>query len=124
MNPSIGIVVTEHIASALVDGDHVIGEVRRRTEDQDNELLRGMPAGELVRLIAAEAADLCAGRPLEAIGLAFPGMIRGGVTEDSPNLQQLKGHRMQAGMTEALRAHHIEAPVTVSNDADVAAAGI
>ncbi len=124
MSRSIGIVVSEHIASALVDADHLIGNPRRRTEDDDNEMLRAVPAGDLVRMIAAEVADLAAGQPVDAIGLAFPGIIRNGVIEDSPNLQQLKGHPMQAAMTEALRAHGLSARVAVSNDADVVAAGI
>ena len=86
---SIGLVVSEHVAAGVVEGDRVVGEVRLPCNSDD--LLHSMPADELVRLLAVEAASLAAGEPVEAIGFAFPGIIRSGVIQDSPNLPQLKG---------------------------------
>jgi predicted NBD/HSP70 family sugar kinase len=83
-----------------------------------------MPADDLVRLQADEVKALPEGEPLEAIGLAYPGIIRGGVIEESPNLQQLKGFAMEAALRSALAERGIHAKVAISNDADVVASGI
>jgi predicted NBD/HSP70 family sugar kinase len=61
---------------------------------------------------------------VEAIGLAFPGIIRAGVIEESPNLQQLKGYPIENAMRSALQARGIHSRLAVSNDADVVASGI
>ena len=121
---SIGAVVTEHIALGVVEGERVVGDLRRRSEAEDDESLRGMPSEELVRLLAADIVSLAGGQPVEAVGLAFPGIVRAGVIEDSPNLQQLKGLRIEAAMMEALAGRGIPARVAVCNDADAVAAGI
>src|SRR5258708_19621296 len=60
------------------------------------------------------------GQKISAIGLGFPGVIHGGIIEDSPNLHQVKGFNLQA----ALSARGLSAPVRVFNDADAMAAGI
>ena len=83
-----------------------------------------MPAEDLVSLIADEVKALAGGEPLEAIGVATPGIIRLGSIEDSPNFQQLKGFDMQCGVMDALAARGIQAQIAVSNDADVVASGI
>jgi glucokinase len=123
--PTIGVVVTEHIAAGLVEGDCIVGELHRRMGSEESpDLLRGMPADDLVRLLAGEAALVAGGGPVEAVGLAFPGIVRGGILEESPNLPQLKGWPVETAMREALARHKVEAPVMVSNDADVVATGI
>jgi predicted NBD/HSP70 family sugar kinase len=122
---SIGVVVSDHITLGLVEGDRVTGEVRRYPGDRNAaDEIRAMPAEELVSLIADEVEVLAGGEPLEAIGLATPGIIRLGSIEDSPNFQQLKGFDMQCGMLDALAARGIRAQIAVSNDADVVASGI
>jgi predicted NBD/HSP70 family sugar kinase len=121
---AVGIVVTEHIAAGLLEDGRLSGEVRRPAKDEDSEFLRATPADELVRLLAGEAVTLADGEPLEAVGLAVPGIVRAGAIEDSPNLHQLKGLSAQPAMIEALAASGIRARVTVSNDADAIAAGI
>lgn len=73
---------------------------------------------EQVRKVAAGATDIA------AIGVALPGLIRNGVVEESPNLPQLKGARIAELLQIQLRAHGMEAPVTVLNDADGVAAGL
>lgn len=122
---SIGVVVTEHIAAGIVEDHRLAGEIRRKAhEDDGGDLLRGVPAEELVRLLAAEAVSLAGGRPVDAVGLAFPGIVRGGVIEDSPNLVQIKGLRIESAMREALAACGLNPGVAISNDADAIAAGI
>jgi glucokinase len=83
-----------------------------------------MPAEDLVRLQADEVKALGEGEPLEAIGLAYPGIVRNGVIEESPNLQQLKGFAMEAALRSALAERGIQAKIAISNDADVVASGI
>lgn len=124
MGKAVGIVVTEHIAAGLVEGGRLAGEVRRPARDEDSDFLRATPAEELIRLLAAEALKLAGGQPLDAVGLAVPGIVRAGTIEDSPNLHQLKGLSAQPAMIDALAAAGIRSPVSVSNDADAIAAGI
>jgi predicted NBD/HSP70 family sugar kinase len=64
------------------------------------------------------------GEKIHAIGLGFPGVIRDGIVEDSPNLQQVKGFNLQGALGGALRLEGKEVPVRVFNDADAMAAGI
>ena len=86
MPRSIGVVVSEHIAWGLVEGS-VVGEITSYpTEGGGADLLQAIPADELVGRIADEVKALAEGEPLEALGLAFPGIVRNGVIEESPNL--------------------------------------
>ena len=62
--------------------------------------------------------------PVDAIGVAVPGIVRYGVVEDSPNLPQIKGMRMADAIAKALEARNLGAPVHVANDADAIAAGV
>src|SRR5580693_466753 len=126
MPRSIGVVVSEHIAWGIVDGDSVVGEITSYPrEGSGADVLHAMPADELVGRIADEVKALAEGEPLEALGLAFPGIVRNGVIEESPNLNQLKGAPMAQMIWTALADRKIEcAKVGVSNDADVVAAGI
>jgi len=47
---------------------------------------------------------VAAGEKIGAIGIGFPGIIRNGVVEDSPNLHQAKGFALQAALSAALAA--------------------
>jgi glucokinase len=125
MPRSIGVVVSEHIAWGLVEGS-VVGEITSYPmEGSGADLLQAMPVDEMVGRIANEVKALAEGEPLEALGLAFPGIVRNGVIEESPNLNQLKGAPMAQMIWAALADRKIEcAKVGVSNDADVVAAGI
>ncbi|MBV9399229.1 MAG: ROK family protein [Bryobacterales bacterium] len=121
MARGIGLVVTEHIAGGMVEGDSLCGEIQ---SNGGNDSLRAMPAQDLLTTLAEEAIALAGGQSIDAVGLAFPGIIRAGVIEDSPNLQQLKGLAIQAAATDALAALGMRTEVSVYNDADVIAAGI
>lgn len=126
MPRSIGVVVSEHIAWGIVEGFSVTGEVTSYPlEGSGADLLHAMPCDELVGRIADEIKALAEGEPLESIGLAFPGIVRNGVIEESPNLTQLKGAPMEPLIRTALTDRKVEVgKVGVSNDADVVAAGI
>ena len=127
MTTAIGVVLTEHIAAATLEDQRLAGDlihVPQLPDDADS--LESVPAGELVDLLAEQIAALAAAasRPLDAIGVAVPGIIREGVVEESPNLQQLKGLRLAAQLGSVLRERGVAAPVHIANDADAIAAGI
>ena len=122
---SIGVVVSDHVTLGAVKGGHMEGAVvTLSSEDSGAEVVAGVPADDLVGRLADEVKALAKNEPVDAIGLAFPGIVRNGVIEESPNLQQLKGFRMEMAMRGALAARGIEANLTISNDADVVASGI
>ncbi|HTS75474.1 MAG TPA: ROK family protein [Bryobacteraceae bacterium] len=125
MPRNIGVVISDHITLGVVEGDRVAGNVVRYPGDRNaSEQLRAMPVEELVRVQADEVKALAEGETVEAIGLAYPGIVRNGTIEDSPNFQQLKGCAMESAMREALAERGIHAKLAISNDADVIASGI
>lgn len=125
MARNIGLVITEHITMGVVEDDRVVGEVARYPEGPDApDQIRAMPVEELVRVQADEIKALAEGEPMVAIGLAYPGIVRCGVIEDSPNLHQLKGFPMETAMRTALAERGVHSKIVVSNDADVVASGI
>ena len=88
MRRTAGILVMEHIAVGLVEGDKVVGPLRRYPEKLDStEALLSMPADKIAECIRQQLESLGKGEKIHAIGLGFPGIIRDGVVEDSPNLQ-------------------------------------
>jgi predicted NBD/HSP70 family sugar kinase len=127
MPRSIGVVISDHITLGVVEGDHVAGQVVRYpsyTDRETSDQVRAMPIEELVRVQADEIKALAEGEPVDAIGLAYPGIVRNCVIQESPNLQQLKGAEMQSAMRQALAARGIQAKIAIFNDADVIASGI
>jgi predicted NBD/HSP70 family sugar kinase len=123
--------MTEHIVAGLLTGSlgqqKLEGDRLRFPEDPaETEALIGLPTTELYDLLASQIAPLIASsaEPVAAIGVAVPGIVRNGVVEDSPNLQQIKGVRLADALGEALLAQGIAAPVIVLNDADAVAAGL
>jgi predicted NBD/HSP70 family sugar kinase len=127
MTTAIGVVITEHIVAGRLEDQRLSGTtIRYPVNAEEHDALAALPGGELVELLASEIATL-AGRettPVDAIGVAVPGIIRHGVVEDSPNLTQIKGMRLAEELTRALLAREITAPVHIANDADAIAAGV
>jgi len=125
MTTAIGVVMTEHIVAGRLEDQKLTGKLLRFPADT-NELdaFVAIPGGELVDLLAEQIATLSAGGPVDAIGVAVPGIIRHGVVEDSPNLAQIKGMRIASELTRVLADRGITAPVHVANDADAIAAGV
>jgi predicted NBD/HSP70 family sugar kinase len=83
-----------------------------------------MPSTDIAECIRGLVEKVAGGEKLEAVGIGFPGIIRHGVVEESPNLQQVKGFALQAVLSAALKGKAAGAPVRVFNDADAMAAGI
>jgi predicted NBD/HSP70 family sugar kinase len=123
--------MTEHIVAGLLVGplgeQKLHGELLRFPADHsETESLIGLPAGELYELLLSQITPLiaAASEPVAAIGLAVPGIVRNGVVEDSPNLQQIKGVHLAEALGEVLKSQGITTPVYVLNDADAVAAGL
>lgn len=125
MRSTAGILVMEHIAVGLVEADKVVGSLRRYPEKEDSvDALLSMPADKIAECIRQQLESIAKGQKIHAIGLGFPGIIRDGVIEDSPNLQQVKGFNLQVALTGAVQLDGKDIPVRVFNDADAMAAGI
>jgi glucokinase len=127
MTTSIGVVITEHIVAGRLQDQRLNGDLLRYPEGLDEvDALSALPGSELVELLATQIATLAAAEsvPVDAIGVAVPGIVRHGVVEDSPNLTQIKGMRLADDLTRVLTARGIAAPVHIANDADAIAAGV
>jgi glucokinase len=127
MTTSIGVVMTEHIVAGRLQDQRLTGQILRYPADVDElDALSAIPGSELVELLASEIETLFRSEadPVDAIGVAVPGIIRHNVVEDSPNLTQIKGMRLGDELTKALQARNISAPVHIANDADAIAAGV
>jgi glucokinase len=127
MTRAIGIVITEHIVAGRLEDLQLVGKVLRYPNDpQSMDSLIAVPAGQLVQMLAAQASELAAesSGPVDAIGVAVPGIVRHGVVEDSPNLPQIKGMRLAEELSRELVTRGITAPVSAVNDADAIAASV
>ncbi|MFL6210937.1 MAG: ROK family protein [Pyrinomonadaceae bacterium] len=125
MARTIGVLATEHIAVGLVEEHKLVGAIKRFPETESlADQLGNMPAQEIVQALADQIAAVAIEHEVAAVGVGFPGVIRDGVVEDSPNLHQVKGQKLRAGLTELLRGRSVNAPVEIVHDADALAAGI
>jgi glucokinase len=111
----------ERIAVGVVEGNRVVGPIRRYPEEEGrSDSLAEMPAEAYGDLMRREIEEVSAGGQIGVIGIGTPGIIRDGVIEESPNLQQLKGLNLRALLAPAFPS----SAILVSNDADALAAGI
>lgn len=127
MTSAIGVVMTEHIVAGRMENHKLSGPTVRYPGDGDEvDALAALPGKELVEILATQITELAGEgeKPMEAIGVAVPGIVRHGVVEDSPNLTQIKGMRMAEELARVLIGRGIQAPVHISNDADAIAAGV
>lgn len=125
MGHTIGALVTEHIAVGVVEENELVGAVRRFPAAGDfRDVLEGMPAEEIVRRVAEEIEVASQGLEVGAVGVGFPGINRGGLVEDSPNLKQAKGLNVGETLSALLREKGLGARVHVLNDAAALAAGV
>jgi glucokinase len=125
MGRNAGVLVVQHIAAGLVENNQVAGAVKLFPEAGDShDALLSMPADNIAAKIAEMVLSLHQGNSVSAVGVGFPGMIREGVVEESPNLQQIKGFPLHEALESAIAASGRRIPVRVYNDADATAAGI
>jgi glucokinase len=121
MPRTVGVLVMEHIAVGLVENNKLAGALNLYPEKGESlDALQAMPAENIGDVIRQQIESVSKGQKVQAVGLGFPGVIRGGIIEDSPNLHQVKGFNLQA----ALSLRGVSAPVRVFNDADAMAAGV
>lgn len=122
MGRVIGALAMEHIAVGLVDDHRLVGPIRVYPDDPSAaNTLQSMPADQIAETICAQVLEAARGQSVEAIGIGFPGIIRHGVVEESPNLPQTKGFKLESTLSALLGD---VAPVVTLNDADAFAAGI
>ena len=125
MSRTVGVLVMEHIAAGLVEGDKVHGPLKIFPESPPSlDPLQSMPSSDIAESIRALVEKVAGAEKIEAVGIGFPGIIRNGVVEESPNLQQVKGFALQAALSASLKGKAAGVPVRVFNDADAMAAGI
>ena len=128
MAKNLGVVLSERVLAGLVIDHKLVDGLCCFPEDPEEsemDALIEMPTDALVKMIS-ERILAAAGeaRDISAVGVALPGLIRNGVVEESPNLAQLKGARIQELLTTQLRQNGLETQVTAVNDADAVAAGL
>jgi predicted NBD/HSP70 family sugar kinase len=125
MGRNAGVLVVEHIAAGLVENNQVSGTVKVFPEAGDSrDALLSMPAEHIAGKIAELVFSLDGGKSVSAVGVGFPGIIRDGVVEESPNLQQIKGFNLRVALENALSNGGAHVAVRIYNDADATAAGI
>jgi glucokinase len=122
----IGVTLSERMQSGLVIDHQLDGGLKQFPEDdEDRYALVEMPTDGLIRTICEcvmKAAD--GAKDVTAVGVALPGLVKNGMVEDSPNLPQLKGARVQELLTAQLHSHGLNVGVNVLNDADAVASGL
>src|SRR5258708_26737005 len=129
MRRTVGVLVMEHIAVGLVEGAKVVGALNMSPQkSQALAPLQSMTAESIVECVRRQVEKVANGAEIAAIGIGFPGIIRAGVVEDSPNLHQVKGFALQAALQAALASalggKAAGGPGRGFHDADVMAAGI
>lgn len=123
MRRAIGITAADQVATGIVEDHKLVGPLRIYEETGEDPLLSMPPAG-IAQCLVEEIRAVAAGRGVDAIGIAMPGLIQNGFIEESPNLRQLKGAHFQQLVADALHEAGIRTPVYVYNDADMVAAGL
>lgn len=125
MRRTIGVLAAEHVAVGLVENNKLVDSIRIFPEaGNKSDYLEGMPAEEIVSGIAQQIEIIVESGAIDAVGVGFPGIIRDGIAEDSPNLAQVKGQNLREALTNSLHERGITAPVHIINDADAMAAGL
>jgi glucokinase len=126
MAKAIGVILSERISAGLVVDHKLVGPVLRFPDENDEEdALVELHTEALVETICKQVVQVADGaKDLAAVGVALPGLVKNGVVEESPNLPQLKGARIEELLAAQLRSHGMNARVTALNDADGMAAGL
>src|SRR5580700_4597519 len=111
----------ERIAVGVVEGNQVVGPIRRYPEvGGEGDSLAETPAEAYGDRLRIEIEEASGGAAIDAIGIGAPGIILDGVIEESPNLKQLKGLKLRDLLASAFPSSSI----LILNDADAVAAGI
>lgn len=124
MARSIGVLTTGRIWVGIVE-DTKLGSVRMYPAPGKSHIdLKSLPADDIIARICELIKALGDEGAIASVGAGFPGIVRNGVIDESPNLGQLKGLPIADKITAALRGCGLDVPVTLLNDADALAVGI
>ena len=124
MGIGIGVLATHYIWVGAVEGT-TLGAVRMYPDPSESRIdLKTLHAGDMLARIREMTVAVSQGRKLEWVGAGFPGIVRNGVIEESPNLGQLKGLHVTDLLAAELKSEGMDVPVVALNDADAIAAGI
>jgi glucokinase len=117
MKRTLGVVVTRHIWLGVVE-DHQLTDTHVFPSPGGGFWdIRSMASEQVADTIRDQIARVVQGKPVEAIGLGFPGIMLDGVVEECPNYPQMKGYNLAAALTADIQ-------VSVVNRTDAMAAGI
>jgi predicted NBD/HSP70 family sugar kinase len=117
----IGVIAAEHFAAGLVEDNRIAGSVRTFPETGErDDVLSSMASQEIAQRIQQQIEIVSQNESVDSIGIGFPGIIREGIVEESPNLPQMKGENLAL----LLKSAGVQPPVHILNDADAIAAGI
>jgi len=125
MGQTIGVLATRQVAVGVVEDNALAGPIRVYPEGTDNpDALRTLTGDEIAELIGQQVLIAAREKQIDSVGVGLPGVIRNGVVEESPNLQQIKGFAFAAALCGALGRGGLKASVLILNDADAIAAGV
>ena len=126
MGRAVGVLASDHVAVGLVENNQLVGSIHvfPQEEEDPQSLLASLPADDFSHAILEQIELAARDQKVEAVGVAIPGIVKDGIVQDSPNLQQLKGLHLQEQLSAALGSRPAPVRVGVFNDADVVAAGI
>src|SRR5258708_4978671 len=125
MGQAIGVLAAEHIAVGLIEDNKIVGPIRTLPENlHDSNYLLELPAAEIVEALHREIELVRGENKVTAVGIGFPGIVRDGVIQESPNLQQIKGQDLGTALSFLLSESGLMTSVHVMNDADAFATGI
>jgi len=125
MGQTVGVLATRQVAVGVVEHNALAGPVRVFPDASDNpDALRTMTGDEIADLIGQQVLLCARDTQIDTVGVGFPGVIRNGVVEESPNLQQIKGFAFASSLCGALARGGLKASVLILNDADAIAAGV
>src|SRR5579862_1572987 len=125
MGQTIGVLATRQVAVGVVEDNALTGPVRIFPDSEDNpDALRTMTGDEIAELIGQQVLLAARQKQIDSVGVGFPGVIRNGIVEESPNLQQIKGFAFATALCGVLARGGLKASVLVLNDADAIAAGV
>lgn len=125
MGQTIGVLATRQVAVGVVEDNALTGPIKVFPEGAGNpDALRTMTGDEIAELIGEQVLLCARERQIDGVGVGFPGVIRSGIVEESPNLQQIKGFAFGAALEGVLARGGLKTPVLILNDADAIAAGV
>jgi len=125
MGQTIGVLATRQVAVGVVENNALTGPIRVFPDAAENpDALRTMTGDEIAELIGQQVLLSAGDLQVECVGVGFPGVIRNGIVEESPNLQQVKGFAFGTALCSVLGRGGLKPSVLILNDADAIAAGV